>query len=142
MAVLPLLFSYFSSSMLLLLSSSDWSAGSTHYQRRIQAGSGGPRYRRAPSSPQARAVRSIRSPALRHRLRPADATSGFFGIEGLFSAGRAPARKSPASRGGSGRRLRSLRLPRDLPVGARSGLRGSPVPSQAPPRCDCGMPQG
>ncbi|KAJ1153026.1 hypothetical protein NDU88_005793 [Pleurodeles waltl] len=162
MAVLPLLFSHFSSSTLLLLSSSDcllaWSfsclsykhlcyehrlpldpgaAGSPRCQRRIRAASGGPR--RAPSSPQARAARRSRSPVFRRRSRPSDAASGLIRVGGPFTAGRAPARKSPAFQGGSGLRLRSLQLLQDLPVSVRNG---SPMPSQAPPLCGCGMPRG
>ncbi|KAJ1162372.1 hypothetical protein NDU88_002840 [Pleurodeles waltl] len=60
------------------------------------------RPRRAPSSPQARAVRRSRSPVLRCRPRPAVAISDSTRVGGLSSAGRAPARQSPAFQGGSG----------------------------------------
>ncbi|KAJ1117871.1 hypothetical protein NDU88_006067 [Pleurodeles waltl] len=100
------------------------------------------RPRRAPSSPQARAVRRSRSPVLRCRPRPAVATSDSTRVGGPSSAGHAPARKSPAFQGGSGLPLRSLRLRQDQHTSARNGFHGSPLPPQAPPLCDCGMPRG
>ncbi|KAJ1154521.1 hypothetical protein NDU88_007272 [Pleurodeles waltl] len=64
------------------------------------------RPRRAPSSPQARAVRRSRSPVLRCRPRPAVATSDSTRVGGPSLAGRAPARKSTVFQGGSGLLLR------------------------------------